>query len=248
MNMSRGAVVQALLDKLGAGTYLEIGVAKRRTFSGIKAKRKIGVDPHYWLFSEDHFLKAFRPLKAMKNLCKIKRSLAGEQFFEMTSTRFFASRAAWLKRRPADVCFVDGLHTYAQSYEDVVNAAGCLSTSGVLVLDDCSPSTAAMAYPAASYREASQANPPGWTGAWTGEVWKTVVRLRSEFQDLRVFVLNTPFGLGIVTRGKPESMLPYSPAEIERMTYEDLARNRTEWLNLKEPAYFLDFLKSLKRG
>lgn len=66
--------------------------------------------------------------------------------------------------------------------------------------------------------------------------------LRAQRSDLRVFVLDCDHGLGVLTRGEPEQPLSYGAGEIARMTIDDLAHDRASLLNLKNPAYFDDFI------
>jgi hypothetical protein len=70
------------------------------------------------------------------------------------------------------------------------------------------------------------------------------MHLRSTRDDINVFVLDCDHGLGIVTKGKQEKSLPFTPAQIEKLTYEELAANREAWLNLKPAAYFYDYFTS----
>jgi hypothetical protein len=71
-----------------------------------------------------------------------------------------------------------------------------------------------------------------------------IVHLRSTRSDLRVFVLNSDFGLGIVCYGKPENLLSFTPEAIEAMSYWDLADNRAAFLNLKSFDSFDDFISN----
>ena len=88
-------------------------------------------------------------------------------------------------------------------------------------------------------------NLPNWTGLWCGDVWKSIVQLRSTFTDLNVFVLNCDFGIGVIARGKPQKMLNFSDAQIKVLTYEDLNQNRQSMLNLKPQEFLFEFLKTL---
>ena len=56
-------------------------------------------------------------------------------------------------------------------------------------------------------------------------------------------MLNCDTGVGILRKGSPESRLSYSPAEIEALTYADLAADRKRLLNLKPPRYLGEFLR-----
>jgi len=140
--------------------------------------------------------------------------------------------------------FIDGLHTYQQSLKDVLHSLDHLHDHGVVVMHDCNPIHPATGYPAGSFVNAVAMNLPGWTGAWCGDVWQTICYLRSQRKDLHVFVLDCDYGLGVVTRGIPANQLDLTPDEIDRMSYDDLANNRQQFLNLKDESYLFDFLDS----
>ena len=76
-------------------------------------------------------------------------------------------------------------------------------------------------------------------------VWKTIIHLRSTKCNLKIFVLDCDYGLGIITKEKPKKLLEYTPAEIKNLTYKDLDCNRKNLLNLKNPNFLYKFLNSL---
>jgi hypothetical protein len=78
-----------------------------------------------------------------------------------------------------------------------------------------------------------------------GDVWKTIVYLRSVRGNLNVMVLGAETGLGIITRAKGENMLNVTPEDIEIMTYADLEAQRELLLNLKGLEYAQGLLKGL---
>lgn len=229
--MNRVEVIQEIIDKTQAKNYLEIGVLGGTCFLGIKARKKMGVDP-----------KLLIPIKP-KLMSYIKNPFT--RYYEITSDEFFSQRQGLLKNIGLDVVFIDGLHTYKQSYNDVQNALKYLKEKGLIIMHDCNPPFEAAAFPAESIEHAKNLNLPGWTGEWTGDVWKTIVRLRSARDDLNVFVLNCDFGLGIIKKGKPENKLNYSVKEIENLLYKDLEKNRIQMLNLKPEKYFKEFLEQI---
>lgn len=96
--------------------------------------------------------------------------------------------------------------------------------------------------PAKSFEEIAEINPAGFAGVWNGDVWKTIVCLRATRKDLKVFVLDCDFGLGIITKEPPESTLKYSAEEVQNFSYDDLSENRKTMLNLKEAIYLQEFL------
>lgn len=214
----RWTVVQAAIARLGARTYLEIGVSTGTNFCRIVAPRKIGVDPA-------------GPSAAVRR----QQRRLGATFHSMTSDEFFAGPAAVLEREGLDVAFVDGLHTFRQSMVDVRHCLGYLNPGGAILLHDCNPTDQAMATPAASVEEARAKCVPGWTGEWTGDVWKTIVALRSSRPDLTAFVLDCDYGIGVVLKRPAQTRLPFSPQEILRWTYQDLEARRAELLDLRPP-------------
>lgn len=247
--MNRISIVQAVLKQLRAKSYLEIGVSKGHAFLSFDAKQKIAVDPvnllrvHPLELSKDNL---FLELKKIYRTLRQWTGLEKAEFFEMTSDAFFNQQTRLLSERKIDVAFIDGLHSYGQALRDVENSLQFLNPNGVIVLHDCNPATAAMETPANSFAEAAAKKVPGWDNLWCGDVWKVIVNLRSLHKDLDVFVLDCDMGIGIVTRRKPESTLTFTREQIDRLTYEDLNRDRTRLINLKPTTFFDTFIKSLK--
>lgn len=236
--MKKEQIAQAVLERIGGQTYLEIGVRRGRSFAPIAARRKIGVDPKLPLGRIERVRHALaRRLGARSPL-----------WFELTSDAFFRDQTHVLGEGPIDVALVDGLHTYAQALRDVLHCLDHLSPQGVVLMHDCNPTTAAMAHPAASVDAARSLGLPGWDERWCGDVWKAVVHLRSLGADLRVFVLDCDYGVGVVTRGVPESRLGYSADEIAALSYADLEAQRATLLNLRPPQHLQAFLAGLGEG
>jgi hypothetical protein len=217
--MKRAEVVQKILDRRGPGAiYLEIGVFRGDVFLRIRAGRKIAVDP-------DLRIGRWRRLRYMMRNPSNRRAFR----FETTSDAFFANPRGALADG-VDVAFVDGLHTHEQSYRDVRNCLDRLAPGGVVVLHDCSPATERAARP-----ERGEAHDD-----WSGDVYRTVLRLRALDDDVECFVLDADTGLGIVRHGTPTSPRPdLDGAAIERIGFAELDAHRKEWLDLR-PVSSLD--------
>ena len=110
-------------------------------------------------------------------------------------------------------------------------------------MHDCDPPSEAAGFPAASIDHARKANVPGWTGDWCGDVWKTIVYLRSVDANLRIFVLDCDTGVGIITRGSPDATLEFTKEQIDLLSYDHFRKKREEWLNLKKPHLIRDLLE-----
>ncbi len=232
--IDRKTVVQKLLSQLGGGTYLEIGVELGQSLLPIEASQKHGVDPNP-IVPVRHRIRML-----MQNMFSRNKV----HLHQMTSDDFFARRNSILGDSKIDVALVDGLHTFEQAYNDVLNCLQVLSPRGVIIMHDCNPPSARIALRARSHSEALKEFPADGDLRWCGDVWKAIVLLRSFHTDLQTFVLDTDFGLGIVSRGAATSKLSYSREEIEAMSYEFLAARRTTLLDLRPATSFNEFLAS----
>jgi hypothetical protein len=233
--INRFTVLQKIVDRKSAKTYLEIGVLTGDAFLIIKTKHKWGVDPQFII----------GPVKKFRYYFKNPYNIFNE-YFKMDSDTFFNQEDARLSRYGVDVAFIDGMHTFRQSLKDVQNTLKYLNRNGIIILHDCNPLSEVAALPAESYDEIKKLNPPGFTGIWNGDVWKIIPYLRSTRKDLNVFVLDCDFGLGIITKEKPENILGYSPEAVQHLSYHDLSKDRQSLLNLKDAIYLEEFLN--RRG
>jgi hypothetical protein len=145
-----------------ATRYLEIGVEHGYTLEAVKLKTRIGVDPH--------------PLFSLKSLPAglIVRPITSDQYFDELGdeVRF-------------DVAFLDGLHTYQQTYRDLINALHHLDQHGVIIIDDVVPSDEISSMPdlEASIRE--QVNRSASDFRWHGDVFRIIPLLRDHHPELK---------------------------------------------------------------
>ena len=227
--MNRIRAVQRALDGRVDPVYLEIGVSKGQAFRRISADEKIAVDP------------ALKLSEQSRRLADSKARVT--HYFETTSDSFFADQTAFLEERPIDVALIDGLHTYEQVVSDVENTVRYLKDDGVIFLHDCNPAMELIGRPAETWEDfVAQQKGPLVIGIWSGDVWKSIVYLRSTRRDLKVAVLKCDTGVGVVRKGTPDSRLSYSPAQIQALNYSDLAADRKRLLNLKPPRYLGELL------
>ena len=183
--MTRTEIINYLINKIDAKSYLEIGVREPEgNYSKIICENKVAVDPV--------------PLSP--------------GIIALTSDAFFAQN-----KDTFDIIFIDGLHIADQVERDIINSLAVLRPGGYIICRDMNPTEHLM-----------QMVPIQTTGAWTGDCWKAWVKLRSERDDLSMYVLDTDFGVGIIKRGEQEKIL----LNGLKLTYSNLTSNRKEWLNL----------------
>jgi hypothetical protein len=228
--MKKEVIIQSVIDKIGATTYLEIGVQRGKNFFAIRAPRKIAVDPNFM----------FGITRRLMNLGQVFR----HTFSEMTSDAFFQTQAATKLPQGIDVAFIDGLHTYEQSLLDFQYCYKHLRPGGVIMFHDCNPLTEEAGVKAFSPADAVQKTGKPVT-IWNGDVWKTIVHLRALHPELKVFTLDCDQGVGVACKGTPESTLPFKASEIDAIPYATFAAKRQDMLNLKAPAYLQEFLNTL---
>jgi hypothetical protein len=104
---------------LGCKSYLEIGVSEGITFNAVSVETKTGVDPDFqfdWQASHDGTHTRLLPL---------------------SSDAFFAQEPI---ESCFDLIFIDGLHTYDQTYRDLQNALLHSHPGTVILIDDTVPS------------------------------------------------------------------------------------------------------------
>ena len=183
--MTRTDIINHLIKKIEAKSYLEIGVREPEgNFNHIKCDKKVAVDPV--------------PL--------------GQGIIALTSDAFFKQNESMF-----DVIFIDGLHVADQVERDILNSLAVLNPGGYIICHDMNPT-----------EELMQKVPIETTGAWTGDCWKAWVKLRSERDDLSMYVLDTDYGVGVIQRAYQEKLL----LNGLELTYSNLVLNREEWLNL----------------
>ena len=196
--MTRTDIIQLLIDKIKAKSYLEIGVSGGENFQTIRCENKVGVDPE---------------LTSPATIF-----LTSDQFFKQNKDTF-------------DVIFVDGLHHADQVLRDIIHSLKILNEGGYIVCHDMNPE-----------KEEHQII-PFTGGTWNGNCWEAFVQLRQERSDLKMCVVNTDHGCGIIQKGKQELL------EInKKVNYKNFNKNRKQWLNLIEVTDFYEqFSNSLQQ-
>lgn len=108
--MNRTDIINALITKIGAVSYLEIGVDNGVNFNNIRCRSKTGVDP------VDHGV------------------ITNGRIVQATSDEFFSRNTELF-----DVVFVDGLHHADQVERDICNSLNVLKPGGFVICHDMNP-------------------------------------------------------------------------------------------------------------
>jgi len=185
-----------------ARTYLEIGVYKGETFFDVEIEYKDAVDPH--------FLFETSPLASEK-----------VRFFSQTSDAF------WTSDKPLkyDLIMIDGLHTFEQTFRDLVCSMRFAHDRTVWLIDDTLPTDVFSAIPdqAKAFRERQKMQIGG--SPWHGDVYKIIPAIH-DFVPVLEYVT-------IINSGNPQTLAWYQTRSnfqarqnnletISRMTFFDI--------------------------
>lgn len=153
---------------------------------------------------------------------------APEVNYRMTSDEFFEL----IKDRNIkyDVIFIDGLHHSDQVDKDIINSLNYLTPNGFIIIHDCNPP------------EYDIQLVPRQTVLWTGDVWKSIVKLRYTNPHLEINVVDADWGVGIVRLGNQEL---YNKVPLEQsLNYDYFNQNREELLNIISVEEFYEKFKN----
>jgi hypothetical protein len=198
--MLRYDIINHLIKENDFKSYLEIGVFDPTgCFDLIQCENKEGVDPG---------------VEYKENPVKYK--MTSDQFFHFLDTNT-------LDKHPDfkwDVIFIDGLHISTQVMRDILNSLNHLSWNGYIVLHDCNPPSIHLA------REDYYVD--GKQQEWNGTVWKAIYWLRANRGDLKVQVVDTDWGVGIIKK-EQSSTIPFDNPFYE---YNQMCNNRKRDLGI----------------
>ena len=210
-------LINFLAKRYSAQHYLEIGVRDGDTFFSVAMPDKVAVDPRFSFDPKPHASKKqrFYPITS-------------DAFFEQLATKGSDAETALSRDRTPvtfDIIFIDGLHTFEQSWRDFKNCQPYAHKNTLFVLDDtipCDPySSIQNPQLAVAYRK--QAGLEG--NYWHGDVYKTVFAIHDFYPEYSYCTLlqqGNPQTLVWYTGDKSRKPIFSSLEEIARLNYFDL--------------------------
>jgi hypothetical protein len=100
----------------------------------------------------------------------------------MTSDRYFETLQDSVV---FDIVFLDGLHTYQQTYRDLIHALDHLEVHGVVIIDDVVPFDEVSAMPDLKKSISEQVNRGVSEIRWQGDVFRVIPLLRDHHPELK---------------------------------------------------------------
>jgi hypothetical protein len=190
-------------------TYLEVGLSKGTTFEQVRLSTRVGVDPQLQF--------------------EIDSLPTGTSVYAMTSDEFFATLPTEVER--FHIVFLDGLHEFRQTYQDLLNAYS-LGKAVLVVIDDVVPTDEISAVPdqTLSYQMREEQGLKGRGMPWHGDVYKVMCAIERLHPEIEVRT--------IIDGGNPQALTwlrtpdvrlePANDEALVRLTdvsYEDVFSN-----------------------
>jgi hypothetical protein len=205
--------INRIAQHLGACSYLEIGVDQGLTFNGLSFEHKVAVDPRFRF-----------------DVAEFQRD--GVEFHATTSDQYFIRYGS---SRKFDIVFLDGLHTFQQTFRDFCNSLACSHDRTVWLIDDVFPTDVYSAWPNQSEAVRFRKEAGGEGPAWHGDVFKIVFALHDFFPMFSYVTLGAGANFQALVWKSPRT--GYSPIfstleAIERLTYFDMLNHRNA-MNMK---------------
>jgi hypothetical protein len=132
---------------------------------------------------------------------------------KLTSDHFFK-----VNKDTFDIIFIDGLHVYEQVKRDILNSVKILNKNGVILIHDCLPN------------KIWEQNIPRMNGAWSGDVWKSIIDLRRN-KNLDIYTLIADRGIGVVLNRKNKNLLVLD-TNVKKLKFSDYYLNHNRFMNL----------------
>ena len=183
-NIYRWNLIQHIIDKYNFSDYLEIGCDKDQSFSKIKIKNLVGVDP-----------------------------VSGGTI-RSTSDQFFSSN-----KKKFDIIFIDGLHHYDQVLKDINNSLKILNNNGFILVHDTLP------------RSLAHQAVPRYRGSWQGDVWKSIVELRTK-ENIDIITCKIDLGVSIIKKRQNQNLLKIDCNDFSKLKFEDYYYNHYRFMNI----------------
>ena len=145
----------------------------------------------------------------------------------MTSDEFFCQN-----NKKYDIIFIDGLHLHEQVIKDIDNSLKCINDNGTIVIHDCLP------------KQKQSATRIHNVEVWNGDVWKGIMYVRMNYDNLFFYTLNMDYGCGIIEPFKNQKL--YSTTPLEDMDWDFYISNKDNAFNITEVEDWLHHEESSK--
>lgn len=221
--MERYERINALAKIISATSYLEIGVFEGINFNQIEIPYKVGVDPLF-LFNVEEY--------------------ADETtiFHKMTSDKFFSDSAPTYGK--FDLIFLDGLHTFEQTFRDFCASIGYSHDRTIWLIDDTRPNSWFASFRRKKLTRGVRKLLGIKTGNWMGDVFKVVFAIHDFFPQYR-YVTFPGLSQTVIWTEPRRNFSPTwnSLGKISRMGYRDYIKFKDSHIPTLEDSEILSLIE-----
>ena len=214
MKLNHSAIrILKVKEIMGARTYLEVGVSRGTTFRDLEFDEKYAVDPKFGYDIHNEGDDSAR-------------------YFEITSDKFFTEEIA--ADKTFDIIFLDGLHTFEQTFRDFCMSISHAHPRTVWLIDDVFPRDVF-----SSHRNQKQAvqfrhETGDMARSWHGDVYKTVYAIHDFFPQISYCTIKTGRNRQLLAWYQPRKNFVPQFNDLEKITRVDYFefRNLEDIMNL----------------
>lgn len=145
--------------------------------------------------------------------------------FKGTSDNFFS-----INKEKFDCIFIDGLHEYNQVLRDIKNSLNFLNNNGVILIHDTLPPNI------------HQQAVPRYKKTWNGDVWKAIVKLRTN-ENYDIVTCKIDQGLSIIRKIKNKKILNLKIKDYNKLKFKDFFYNYEEYMRIVKYEDIFEYLK-----
>ena len=139
-----------------------------------------------------------------------------------TSDNFFK-----INKDKFDIIFIDGLHHYDQVSRDIKNSLNILNQNGFILVHDCLP------------RSIAHQAIPRYRGSWNGDVWKSIVEMRT-LVNIETYTCQIDFGVGVIKNTKNSDILKIDLNDFSKLKFKDYYHNYKRYMRVIDYENLLD--------
>lgn len=144
--------------------------------------------------------------------------------FKGTSDFFFSQN-----KKSFDCVFIDGLHHYDQVLKDIKNSLKFLNTGGIIILHDTLPDHVSKQYiPRCRY-------------SWNGDVWKSIVEVRT-WENCDTITSLIDQGVSLIKKQKNQDILNLGSVNFKKLKFSFFYENFQKIMRTKSYLETLKFI------
>ena len=215
--------LNALAKINDASTYLEVGVAEGSTFKKVDIPYKVAVDPKFQFDVHDY--------ADQKTI-----------FHEVTSDDFFSCFTS--EHSKFDLIYLDGLHTFEQTFRDFCASLGRSHENTIWLIDDTHPSNWLAANPKRGVHRWGRKLLRIKDKSWMGDVFKVVFAIHDFFPQFN-YATFPGHGQTAVWLSTRKDFTPTwnSLKKISRLGYLDFLKFKDTHMKIMEATEIIESVK-----